>query len=333
MVEQPNIIDPLFKLRNSPLQGVEAYRSPFYRRLLSAGYKGYIQGSLGGATLFSLFGAGAGILLAGGAVAFAGASLATAFIAVPIMAGAGLLYGKDAFGTIGAVAAISAEQAEISEKRRSLLDRWFETPSKEEAREIENQLREQSQERKPQSWFHWKAALLGAAIVGIAAAGGLGALAYFDLLSKVPVVEAVITKILGIGTAEIAKSTAAYAITGIAGGLAGAMIGIDRAYIRKWFDIQERFHDETDIRNKQAEHQQEVERIRQAYRAEGFGIESRSYPADSFDRDERQRIQPVSTRIVQATPASQEKPTTTISATDAELQRRAANITRPLAAL
>ncbi len=349
MAEQPDTIDPLFKLRNSPLEGVEAYRSPFYRRLLSAGYKGYIQGSLGGATLFAAFGAAAGVLIAAGAMAIVPAlSVGAAFIAVPVMAGAGLLYGKEAFGTIGAVAAISAEQAELSEKRRSLLDRYFETPSREEAREIVAQLKEQGEERTPKKWFHWKAAILGALVVGTAVA----ALALMPALiggSGLAATEfgAVAGKLLGIEVAKLSALPAAYVVgAGLVGALSGSLIGIDRAYIRKWFDVQERFHDDGDIKSKRVEHQQAVQRLQEAYRAEGFKLESRGIPVDFIARDNAtaNRTAPISPRAVSPTPTQLEvtqpednapqKPDTKIDARDAKLENRVSQqMSQPIAAL
>lgn len=339
MAEQPDTIDPLFKLRNSPLQGVEAYRSPFYRRLLSAGYKGYVQGSLGGATLFAVLGA-----VTGGAIAAVGAAFAVgsvAFLAVPIMAGAGLLYGKDAFGTIGAVAAISAEQAEMSEKRRSLLDRYFETPSREEAKQIESLLQGQSEEKMPKQWFHWKAGLLGAAVVGLAAVGGIGLAA---ALSAELLKDTVLYTILAKGFGVAIGSVQSFAIAGTAGALAGSLIGIDRAYIRKWFDVQERFHDETEVRSKRGEHQQDVERLQQAYRAEGYGLAARGTPADINGREgpSSSRVQPVPPHSVaqpvtggslETTPVAEEKPKATIQASDAVHQQRVSSLSAPVAAL
>lgn len=351
MAEEPDTIDPLFKLRNSPLQGVEAYRSPFYRRLLSAGYKGYVQGSMGGATLIGLMGAGLGALFGGGLL-LAGATTAlvpTLLVTVPTFAFFGMHYGKDAFGNIGALAAISAEQAELSEKRRNLLDRYFETPSKEEAKEIERQLREQPQEKKPEHWYHWRTGLLGAAIIGglvLSAAlffpaalsttlGHLGLESVIGGLSATAAGAGVTNAVAG--TAFSIASTAL--LTGI-GVLAGAFIGIDRAYIRKWFDAQENLHDESDSKRRRGEHNQAVERLQQAYRREGFGFESRGVPSDGLAK-----VTPISPRTVaQPNPqpgnlstASQTmtEPSKIIDAGSAELQQRAqpVNLSAPVAAL
>lgn len=343
MAEQPDTIDPLFKLRNSPLQGLEAYRSPFYRRLLSAGYKGYIQGSIGGATLLGLTGAALGGLFAGTLIV-TGAVGAAAFAAVPAFALYGMKYGKEAFGNIGAIAAISAEQAEMSEKRRNLLDRYFETPSREEAREIERQLQGQAQERKPEKWFHWKTGLLGAVILaGIAVAGT----ALFAPQATAFLAE------LGINIfADAALGSSLTTLPGLLtiGGIAaaaGAFVGIDRAYIRKWFDAQEHFHDEQDVKLRRGIHNQEVERLQQAYRGEGFGLASRGMPTDITERDSTSRTAPISPRTVAQpnthpgntlssepnTQAKEEKPNTLINASDAEYQQRAVNVSSPVASL
>ena len=40
------------KLLSTPTAGVPGENSPYYRKLISAGYKGYLQGTVGGATLY-----------------------------------------------------------------------------------------------------------------------------------------------------------------------------------------------------------------------------------------------------------------------------------------
>lgn len=348
MAEEPDTIDPLFKLRNSPLQGVEAYRSPFYRRLLSAGYKGYVQGSMGGATLIGLMGAALGGVFGSG-LWFAGAATAlgpTLLITVPAFAFFGMHYGKDAFGNIGALAAISAEQAELSEKRRNLLDRYFETPSKEEAKEIERQLREQPQEKKPEHWYHWRTGLLGAVIIGglvlsaalffpAALSGTLGHLGLESIVGGLSAGTGAATAAAGASFSIAATAL----LTGI-GVLAGAFIGIDRAYIRKWFDAQETLHDDRDSKRRRGEHNQEVERLQQAYRREGFGFESRGVPGDGLAK-----ATPISPRtIAQPNPQpgnlsteskAMAEPGRIIDAGSAELQQRAqpVNLSAPVAAL
>lgn len=52
------------KLQSTPTGGIDAAHSPYYRRLLSAGYKGYLQGTIGGASLYGTMG-----LVIGGLVA------------------------------------------------------------------------------------------------------------------------------------------------------------------------------------------------------------------------------------------------------------------------
>ncbi|MEJ0010100.1 MAG: hypothetical protein WDN72_06060 [Alphaproteobacteria bacterium] len=51
-------------LRTTPTAGVSGEHSPYYRRLLSSGYKGYLQGSLGGATFYGVIGLAIGAAIA-----------------------------------------------------------------------------------------------------------------------------------------------------------------------------------------------------------------------------------------------------------------------------
>lgn len=339
--DSANIIDPLFKLRNSPLQGAEAYRSPFYRRLLSAGYKGYVQGSLGGATLFGLFGAVLGLGAAAVAMPFLGAAAATsALIAVPIAATGGMLYGAHTFSTIGAVAAISAEQAELSEKRRNLLDRYYETPSTEEAKEIERQLASQGEEKAPEHWYHWKTGLLGAAVVGGAivlalaitmASGPIGGELFAHMVDT-PFMSALAdaTGLQMVGE-TIVPSLKAFSIFGGIGALAGAIVGIDRAYIRQWFDKQEGLHEDGTSRVREREHVMQLERLRQAYRAEGYGLQSRSAIAEKALAQET-GIQPITPEPF----LSQGRPSTVTTVASQEDRREVSRLVdqqRHLAAL
>lgn len=309
MSDDNNKIDPHFKIRNSPLQGDEAYHSPFYRRLLSAGYKGYLQGSIGGATLFAGLGALAGGILALGATALSATSIVaissgTAFLAIPIMAGAGLIYGKDTFGHIGAYAAISAEQAELSEKRRNLLDRYYETPSKEEAKEIEKALMSQADEKSPKKWFHWKTGLMGALLVGgiaLAVASGpsiLGAEA-----------GGVLTEVMSaIGIEGITSATQALVVASI-GALVGAFAGIDRTYIRKWFDIQELWHEDRVTDEHKKEHNLSIDRLSKAFAHEGFVTETRD-KFTALKTTDNNKVEPISTRAlapINNEPAAQSK--------------------------
>lgn len=327
-------IDPLFKLRNSPLQGAEAYRSPFYRRLLSAGYKGYVQGSLGGATLFGLFGAVLGLGAAAVAMPFLGAATATsALIAVPIAATGGMLYGAHTFSTIGAVAAISAEQAEMSEKRRNLLDRYYETPSSEEAKEIERQLASQGEEKAPQHWYHWKTGLLGAAVVGGAivlalaitmASGPIGGELFAHMINT-PFMTALAdaTGLQMVGE-TVVPTLKAFTIFGGIGALAGGIVGIDRAYIRKWFDNQEGLHEDGSSKSQEREHIMQLERLRQAYRAEGYGLQSRSAIAEKALAQEPS-IQPIAPEELPA----QGRPGTITTVASQEDKRQTSRLIEP----
>lgn len=277
--DNPTAIDPLFKVRNSPLQGVEAYRSDLWRKLQSEGYKGYLQGSIGGATLFGCIGLVAGTLAALVALPFTSVAV---FGLVPFAALTGAHYGKEAFGNVGAIAAVSAAQAEISERRRSLLDRYFETPSLEEAKEIETQLKEQTTDRSPDKMFHWRSGLLGAlvmaslatiAIIAIVHTGGVAAA---GLAATEAAKMGLLGEVLSIfKAAEATTLTSGFLVVGISA-LAGSVAGLDRGYIRKWFDAQDYLHDEEEIKSRKLQHVKGVERLQEAYHAEGFNQESRA---------------------------------------------------------
>jgi hypothetical protein len=251
--------DPLFKLRNSPLHGIEAHRSSWYRRLLSAGYKGYLHGSLGGA---ALFGIGGGILGLGVAFALAPWAGGPLLIAVPMLASSGILYGKETFGGIAATAAIIAEDSELSENRRTLLDRLEKTKSPGEAEEIAELLDKQTEEQQPKKWFHWKSAILGAVIVGIAAMIAVGIVANGGAFAPETIAKFIkIPQIVDL----LAKPVLAIGISGIIGAVGGGLLtGIDRSYIRKWFDAQEGLHDDRDVRYKVQEHDARIDRLKTA---------------------------------------------------------------------
>ncbi len=59
-----NIETTEMKLKTTPTGGVSGEHSPYYRRLLSAGYKGFLQGTIAGSGLYGLFGAAIGALIA-----------------------------------------------------------------------------------------------------------------------------------------------------------------------------------------------------------------------------------------------------------------------------
>ena len=84
--------------------------------------------------------------------------------------------------------------------------------------------------------------------------------------------------------------------------LAGAAVGIDRGYIRKWFDMQDYLHDEDDIKLRKQQHAIGVERLKEAYKAEGFGLTSRTDTQPVLDQ-QAAGTQPISPRTLQ--PAEQ----------------------------
>lgn len=249
------------RLATTATGGAGGEHSPYYRQLLSAGYKGFIQGTIGGATLYGTFGA-----VIGGIVGLATMPLwgPAAFVAVPILGAAGLMKGAETFGRIGSTAAIYAEGAEMNERRRALLDRLGETKSQAEADEILALLQNDSKDKQPESVFHWKAVFVGAAI---------GALATLVILAFPPAMEAMhfaMAPLASMMGAEVAVGThlattvgpVVLAIGTAIGALAGATIGIDRHYIRKWFDISENtVHDVSQSQSAMIERQREANRL------------------------------------------------------------------------
>lgn len=243
------------KLQSTPTGGIDASHSPYYRRLLSAGYKGYLQGTIGGASLYGLIGLAIGGVIAaplviGGTVGVAAAaSLAAAF------GGAGLIKGASTFGTIGSTAAINAESADLSEQRRYLLDRYYDLPEGPEGdREAEairqELLRERESRDKAPPFFHWQTTLIGAALGAVVAFGFI----YFGGATLVAAGSAEFAEAIGASLESIFHVTVSEAttvalaklggvgLTGLVtlgGAAAGATIGIDRYYIRKWFDHTE----------------------------------------------------------------------------------------------
>ena len=226
------------KLTTTPTGGLDASHSPYYRRLLSAGYKGYLQGTIGGASLYGAIGLGIGVLAAApfiGVLGLAGfASLAVA------AGGVGVLKGASTFGEIGSTAAINAESADLSEQRRYLLDRYHDLPEgpegDREAAEIRKELIcRQDNNAVPPPLFHWKTVAICAAI-GIAVSLALfctpmGA----ALFEAAPMAHA-------LGLTAIGMHGALAATIGTAmGAMVGAVVGLDRYYVRKWFDVTEGF--------------------------------------------------------------------------------------------
>lgn len=265
------------KLRSTPTAGVSGEHSAYYRRLLSAGYKGYIQGSIGGGTLYGTIG-----LVIGGTVAAGLMLTGVGTVALGLIPALGVgmgLYGAHSFADIGKTAAIIADSADTNEKRRYLLDRYYETPNDLEAAEIKRQLEEQNQARTPEHAFHWRPALIGMAI-GLT----LGALAF-----AFPVVGAHIFGEAALQALPVAQSLLPV-IGAAVGGLAGAVIGIDREYVRRWLDKAEfTVHESSKAEKEIAARERDIERLTEAARR-GEAIAQSSTALDQ--RVEKIPVQP-----------------------------------------
>lgn len=265
------------KLKTTPTGGMEAHTSPYYRRLLSAGYKGFLQGTIGGAALYGTFGMVVGLMVAVPvALIFPAVGWAAALSLVPAAASLGVFKGATTFGNIGSVAAINAESAELSEQRRYLLDRYYDLPDgpagDREAEVIKQELLKRQQDAdRPAHVFHWKTVIIGAALGAALVLGGLyfgGALVAGS--EAVIAAEALLLKfgvILEHGaiTAIATTAGAAGVAGGLTGALAGATIGIDRYYIRKWFDhTQDIVHASSHNEGALMARDRTVERIKEA---------------------------------------------------------------------
>lgn len=323
MEQNPELTGTQLKLRSTPTAGLDGEHSPYYRRLLSAGYKGFLQGTIGGSTLYGGLGLAVGALVAAPAFFLVGPA---AFAMVPVMGGLGIMKGASTFGNIGSLAAISAESAEMSEKRRYLLDRYHELPDTPEhdaeANKIQEILGRQHIAEKPENMFHWKTVAIGAAL-GAAVAFGLLTVPGFHVLIT-PAIEAVGVA-MGMSHAAAAASFLPSAIgVGIGtmlGAATGATIGLDRYYVRKWFDFSESVvHDpSTQERNMQAR-QREVE-----------SLGTRSLPSGYAEaqRPVASATQQAAAPIAQAEPMQSINPTLQVSET--QHQSRLADIQRAMA--
>lgn len=271
----PDLETTQHKLRATPTAGLSGEHSPFYRRLLSAGYKGYVQGAIGGGTLYGLIGLGIGAAVGIPlAIATAGTAGMAALWLIPLLGGGAGLYGAHMFADIGKTAAIWAEGADTNEKRRNLFDRYYETPSDAEAKEIKRQLEEQHLP-KDTPFFHWKPALIGAGI-GIVLAVATVAL----LASGAPVgleflhgpmefiAETFKLHFGAEGFTLAGQIPQLLGLTGAAasiGGLAGSIIGIDREHIRRWLDgASFVVNDQSKLQKELDQREQEVQRITEA---------------------------------------------------------------------
>jgi hypothetical protein len=252
------------KLRSTPTGGGGAEHSSAFRDAASAGYKGYIQGTIAGGTFYGLLGAVIGLCVAVPLAVFAPVAVgAAAFTLIPAMAGLGIWKGAGTFGEIGRTAAIQAQIAESNEHRRILIDRYFETPSDKEAELIYKQLNAQYDTKPPASMFHWKTVLVCAAI---GAALSFGLLSFAPLTALIGGESAASGFLAGLGLEALATKTGIMALgttVGTAlGGLAGAAIGIDRYYVRRMFDYYEDLlHDGSAVREKVRERQLDAERL------------------------------------------------------------------------
>ena len=257
-----NIETTELKLRTTPTGGLSGEHSPYYRRLLSAGYKGFMQGTIGGAGLYGLFGLVIGVAVALPAAAFLGTG---ALLLIPAAASVGVAKGATTFGNIGSMAAINAESADLAEQRRYLLDRYYELPDGPEGDKQANFIKEQlvklNHSEEPKSFFHWKTVAICAgigALLGVAlfATGGAAFLAETPILHVLHLagIEGALT--LGsLGTAL--------------GALMGSVVGIDRSYVRKWFDGSERLlHDDHNQHHGLDTRVQQVEQLKEAARAD-----------------------------------------------------------------
>ena len=254
------------KLFTTPTAGVAGEHSAWARRLFSAGYKGHIQGAIGGASMYGAMGLLVGTVVG---VPLAIATGGTgALLLIPIMSGIGVIHGAETFSHIGTTASIIAEDSEISERRRTLLDRYYDTSTGDaEKAEIQKQLNKTTAPKKPEKPFHWKTVMVGAAIGG-AIALGITLLAITPAAAELLPWLGHVTEFLSEAAAHggLGLTTTAVAATATAiGAAAGSLIGIDREYVRRWMDGAENFVAEPHhITHAAAERQHEISQITKA---------------------------------------------------------------------
>lgn len=250
------------KLRTTPTAGVASEQSPYYRRLLSAGYKGFLQGTVGGSTLYGVIGAVIGGLVALPLIPLTGGA---ALALIPAMAGVGVYKGASTFGNIGSFAAITAESAEMSEKRRYLLDRYYDLPDTpefdDEAAQIRNLLAKQHESKPPHSMFHWRTVAIGAA---------LGAAVALLFTLAAPGAAAVAAEAIGghfifgegLHISALAAGTLPTIVGTALGALTGGVIGLDRYYVRSWLDGSSKLmNDSKSIEDQMFEREREIEQL------------------------------------------------------------------------
>lgn len=252
------------KLRSTPTGGVSGEHSPYYRRLMSAGYKGFIQGTIGGAGFYGFLGLCVGAAVAIPAAFFVGPA---ALLAIPTAGGLGVVKGASTFGNIGTVAAISAESADLAEQRRYLLDRYYDLPDGPEgdkqAEIIKDELSRLQTTDRHHPLFHWKTVAVCAAIGGVLALATVAMGPGLALALGESAMGHAIEIFMHAGHFGAPIIGAAF------GALAGSMIGLDRHYVRSWFNGAETLlHDEAHTREALRAREQQVERLRNAAKAD-----------------------------------------------------------------
>jgi hypothetical protein len=221
-----------------------------------------------------------------------GIAASTAFFAIPIFGALGILKGATTFGQIGSTAAIFAEGAEMRERRGALLDRLHVTESQQEADEIIKALHEDAKERPMKKIFHWKTILIGAAI-----GAAVLSLAFFAMPH-------LLTGLIGTGAEGIAADFVKAihkapswlpAIGAVVGAIGGATIGIDRNYIRRWFDLSENIvYDASESRHRTRERQLEAGRFSRIAEGEGKDQDAKTKPIEVVEQPAAAKPQPTS---------------------------------------
>ncbi len=249
-------LTPSNPIHTSPNGGVESEHSNYFRRMLSAGYKGHVQGMVGGATLYGSFGLIIGTII-GVPLGFATGGLGLWLI--PVLGGIGAMEGAHTFADIGSHAAIAADSAETNEKRRLLLDHLRDATDPAEKAEITRQLAEQLESKPMKKLFHWKTLLIGAVLGGALALGAMW-------LAPAVVPEALTGLALKLGFASGVGEAFGFTATALSlgtaiGALAGGVIGIDREYVRRWLDTSDALVSSYETDNSAAIPEREIQRL------------------------------------------------------------------------
>ncbi len=257
------------KLKSTPTGGVEAAQSPYFRRLMSAGYKGSLQGMISGGSLYGAIGTVIGGIVAAPLLIGSVAAWPVALSLVALTGGIGVLTGAGEFGNIGSTAAINAEAADMSEQRRYLLDRYNELPEgpagDKEAEAIRQELARSASDVNPTPppFFHWKT---------VAVCAAAGALLAFGFMALAPAAILADVGILGMMHTALGATYGASMVGGmgaLAGALAGSVVGIDRYYVRKWFDHTENIvHESSHKEGALVERSLQVARLQAAAQAD-----------------------------------------------------------------